>query len=79
VITFRSSKEILLEGLTVGTTYIMQLIGIGGKRDRATGATRSARSRCKSARSGSRHWRLFSPEHKTAEERTFSAVFFARS
>ena len=31
VITFRSSKEILFTGLTAGTTYVLQLIGLGGK------------------------------------------------
>ncbi|MEY2491676.1 MAG: hypothetical protein QOH24_627 [Verrucomicrobiota bacterium] len=29
-ITFSSSKAILFDGLTAGTTYVMQLIGIGG-------------------------------------------------
>jgi hypothetical protein len=29
-ITFKSAKEIIFTGLTAGTTYVMQLIGIGG-------------------------------------------------
>jgi hypothetical protein len=30
VLTFRSSREILFRGLTAGTTYVMQLCGLGG-------------------------------------------------
>lgn len=30
VVTFRSSREILFKGLAAGTTYVMQLCGLGG-------------------------------------------------
>ena len=30
VITFKNSKNILFKGLTAGTTYVMQLMGLGG-------------------------------------------------
>ncbi len=30
VITFKTSRDILFAGLTAGTTYVMQLLGIGG-------------------------------------------------
>ena len=30
IVTFKSSKAILFNGLTAGTTYVMQLCGIGG-------------------------------------------------
>jgi hypothetical protein len=30
VVTFRSSRQILFEGLAAGTTYVMQLCGLGG-------------------------------------------------
>lgn len=30
VVSFKNSKQILFESLTAGTTYVMQLIGLGG-------------------------------------------------
>ena len=30
VVTFRNSRQILFEGLVAGTTYVMQLCGLGG-------------------------------------------------
>ena len=30
VITFKNSRNILFKGLTAGTTYVMQLCGLGG-------------------------------------------------
>jgi len=30
VITFKNSRHILFKGLTAGTTYVMQLCGLGG-------------------------------------------------